>query len=109
MEPSSADLEAFAGYEQADDSTLYRLADGEFEQELSMGACDADSEDAFEERRPCYRTKAYVTIGTVTVVDWVYVCTGTVTVSVPNDPVLVGLPITVVIPGVGKSCGTVTL
>jgi hypothetical protein len=108
VESSSADLQAFAGYEQAEDSTLYRLADGETEQKLSMGDCSSDSEDALEEGQPCYWIKAYVTIGTVTVVDWVYVCNDTVTVSVPSDPVLIGLPITVEIPGVGKACGTVT-
>jgi len=103
--------EEFSGYPMADDSSLYRMVQSVNEQSLPLGECgelqaDATGEDSTE-AAPCFWTKATVTIGPVTVVDWVFVCGNNVTVRIPNDPALIGLPITVVIPGVGTACGTV--
>lgn len=76
--------------------------------ELSLESMDAD-EDASEPGRegPCYWALAYVTIGDVTVVQRVLVCTNTVWVEIPTDPALIGLTIHIEIPGVGQATGTI--
>ena len=103
--------EEYAGYEMAEDSSLYRMAAADSELTLSLGECgDAVDADASEnEAAPCFWTKAVVTIGEVSVVDWVFVCGNSVLVRIPTDPALVGLSITVALPDGRTACGRVQL
>jgi hypothetical protein len=101
--------EEYAGIERAEDASVYRLAASDSELTLSLGECgDAvDAEAGENEAAPCFWTKAVVTIGGVPVIDWVFVCGNSVLVRVPNDPALLGLPITVELPDGRTACGKV--
>ena len=96
-EPAGRAVADALGFDR--EAVSYGWQSAELSTKADMSEPDSDPE--------CEWALAYVTVGGVTTVDKVLMCGKQAFVRVPSDPALIGLPLTVWVPGVGSFTGVV--
>ena len=109
-EEDPIEWDAFGETEELAEEAYRTGLSDESELTVTLESCDDESEEDKGEgeadETPCIWVKATIIIGTFTYVEKVRLCGPRAFVTVPNIPELIGLPITVVLPGGRTMCGT---